>query len=96
MRIAKVVPLFLIVVLSYYAIQKLGTTDVNYDIPNEIDLLSHIEFLSGTLVLWIIPVEIQFYFIFNFSMVSMGETTMSIVYLSRDISYISNMRFFTI
>lgn len=65
-RVARVVPLFLLVVFCSYLLQKFGITNVLYDIPNEESLFSHIALLSGTSVLWTIPAEIQFYLIFVF------------------------------
>ena len=65
-RIARVIPLYLVVVLCSYLLQKLGIIGVLYDIPNKESLFSHIALLSGTSVLWTIPTEIQFYLVFVF------------------------------
>ena len=65
-RVARVVPLFLFVVLCSYFLQASGITGILYDIPNKESLFSHIALLSGTSVLWTIPVEIHFYLIFIF------------------------------
>ncbi len=63
-RAARVLPLFLIVVLSSYLLIKMGVTGVLYNIPSNESLISHFLLLSGTSVLWTIPAEIQFYLIF--------------------------------
>ena len=65
-RVARVVPLFLVVVLASYAFHEPGVWGVLYPIPDELVLISHLSFLSGVSVLWTIPVEIQFYFLFVF------------------------------
>ncbi len=65
-RVARVVPLFLLVVMCSYLLQKFGIVGILYDIPNKEVLFSHIALLSGTSVLWTIPAEIQFYVIFIF------------------------------
>lgn len=62
-RIARVVPLFLVIVLSSYMLTISGST-LLYDIPDVNSLISHLLFLYGDSVLWSIPPEIQFYFIF--------------------------------
>ncbi len=63
-RLARVMPLFLIVVILSYILQQAGVTGVLYDIGGEKVLFSHITLLFGTSVLWTIPPEIQFYTIF--------------------------------
>jgi peptidoglycan/LPS O-acetylase OafA/YrhL len=65
-RIARIVPLFLIVVLSSYLLQKIGFTGILYNISDKEALLSHLLLLSGTSVLWTIPAEMQFYILFVF------------------------------
>lgn len=62
-RIARVVPLFLVIVLSSYMLTISGSA-LLYDIPDINALISHLLFLYGDSVLWSIPPEIQFYFIF--------------------------------
>jgi peptidoglycan/LPS O-acetylase OafA/YrhL len=63
-RIARVVPLFLIIVVSSYVLNLLGISGIFYDIPNKVRFLLHAGFIWGTAVLWTIPVEIQFYAMF--------------------------------
>lgn len=65
-RVARVVPLFLIVVVASFLLQKTGVRGVLYNIPNGESLVSHLLLLSGTSVLWTIPAEIQFYVLFLF------------------------------
>lgn len=65
-RVARVVPLFLLVVLCSYLVKTSGFNNVLYDIPNKESLFSHLALLSGHSVLWTIPVEIQFYLVFVF------------------------------
>ena len=65
-RFARVIPLFLIVVICSYTLQKLDIIGVLYKIQDEASLLSHLIFLSGEYVLWTIPTEIQFYVLFIF------------------------------
>jgi peptidoglycan/LPS O-acetylase OafA/YrhL len=65
-RVARVVPLFLLVVLFSYILQTNGIKRVLYNIPDTSSLISHIALLSGISVLWTIPPEIQFYALFIF------------------------------
>ncbi|WP_033092959.1 acyltransferase family protein [Colwellia psychrerythraea] len=62
-RAARVVPLYLIVVLSSYLVS-LGDYNSLYNISNYNALIGHLLFVYGESVLWSIPPEIQFYFIF--------------------------------
>lgn len=63
-RIARVLPLYFLVVLFSFVLSKAGVVGVLYHIPDGPSLLSHLAFLSGEYVLWTIPVEIQFYLLF--------------------------------
>lgn len=66
-RIARVLPLFLIVVVLSYLFKKMPFQAIHqivYGIPHFFSLLSHVMLFSGTSVLWTIPPEIQFYAIF--------------------------------
>jgi len=65
-RIARVIPLFIIVVLISYALQMLELRGYFFNIPSIPILFSHVVFLSGTSILWTIPAEIQFYILFVF------------------------------
>lgn len=65
-RIARVIPLFLFVVLMSYFFQVIGIKGVLYDIQNLKSLISNLALLSGTSVLWTIGPEIQFYIFFIF------------------------------
>lgn len=66
-RIARVLPLFLFVILASYFIYQLPFSGVQpyfYHIPDAAALISHLLLLSGTSVLWSIPPEIYFYIVF--------------------------------
>lgn len=65
-RIARVAPLFLLVVLLSFFFQRLGIKNVLYNIPDTVSLISHLALLSGDSVLWTIAPEIQFYVLFVF------------------------------
>lgn len=62
-RVGRVVPLYFVVVLCSYCLTMVSS-DVLYEITDYYALLGHLLFLSGESVLWSIPPEIQFYFIF--------------------------------
>lgn len=55
-RVARVVPLYLMVVATAFGLGLYGVTQAN--------LIEHLLFLRGTGVLWTIPVEVQFYALF--------------------------------
>ena len=63
-RMARVVPLYCLVVLSSWALYQLGFTDILYFIPGIKAVLAHLLMLWGVSVLWTIPPEIQFYVLF--------------------------------
>lgn len=66
-RIARVIPLFLFVILASYFIYQLPLSGVQpyvYQIPEAATLTSHLLLLTGTSVLWSIPPEIFFYIAF--------------------------------
>ena len=66
-RIARVIPLFLFLVLLSFGLSNLAPPEVSkifYDIPDASSLISHLLLLSGTSVLWTIPPEIHFYVVF--------------------------------
>jgi len=63
-RIARVIPLFVLVVLISYFLHIAGLGGVFYDIGTKKALLSHLLMLSGVSVLWTIPPEVQFYVMF--------------------------------
>jgi peptidoglycan/LPS O-acetylase OafA/YrhL len=66
-RVARVVPLFLVVVIAPYLLSLIAPSSVNsyfYGITNIPALLSHLFLLSGWDVLWTIPIEIHFYVLF--------------------------------
>lgn len=63
-RIARVVPLFVLVVLLSYMLWSMGLRDILYPIKTIKSVLSHLLLLSGVSVLWTIPPEIQFYILF--------------------------------
>lgn len=62
-RFGRVVPLYLLVVFGSYTLSITGN-DYLYNIANLDVLLGHLLFLYGESVLWSIPPEIQFYFLF--------------------------------
>ena len=66
-RIARVIPLFLFVILLSYIIHQLpflGVQQYFYAISDTGSLASHLLLLSGASVLWSIPPEIYFYIVF--------------------------------
>jgi len=63
-RFARVVPLFVVVVLLSWLLPKLGVSGIFYDIKDGWSLLAHFLLLNGNSVLWTIPPEIQFYGLF--------------------------------
>lgn len=66
-RIARVIPLFLFVILVSFIVYQLpilGVQPYFYTIPDTASLASHLLLLSGTSVLWSIPPEIYFYIVF--------------------------------
>ena len=63
-RAARVLPLFLLIVVLSYLAQGTSAQDVMYDIPTVNSLLSHLLLLNGVSVLWTIAPEVQFYVIF--------------------------------
>lgn len=63
-RFARVVPLYVVVVVSSWLLIQLGFSDVLYPIPGWKALLMHLLLLRGVGVLWTIPPEIQFYLLF--------------------------------
>ena len=67
-RAGRVLPLFVLVVLGSYALVKLPIPWISesvYQIPDLKSLVSHVLLLYGVQVLWTIPTEIHFYFIFG-------------------------------
>ncbi|OHU84915.1 MULTISPECIES: acyltransferase family protein [Pseudoalteromonas] len=62
-RAGRVLPLYLLVVLCSFFLTQAGNTSL-YEIPDVNNLLGHLLFLYGESVLWSIPPEIQFYFVF--------------------------------
>jgi peptidoglycan/LPS O-acetylase OafA/YrhL len=74
-RVARVVPLYLLVVIASFAWRW------PYRIPGVPELASHRLFLSGTNVLWTIPTEIQFYVAFALCWYFLRGRTMAIVLL---------------
>lgn len=65
-RVARIFPLYFIVVIVSYLFQffKLPFRDILFPIVSKSELLLNLLFIQGTSVLWTIPKEIQFYFIF--------------------------------
>lgn len=65
-RVARVIPLFLLVVLISYGLINIAVFGILYNITNIYQFLAHLFFLFGTSVLWTIPAEVQFYILFVF------------------------------
>lgn len=66
-RIARVVPLFVVVVISSFVVQQTKPnvfSEFIYNINGYQSLFSHLLLLSGVSVLWTIPPEIMFYLLF--------------------------------
>ncbi len=63
-RFSRVVPLFVIVVVTSFALHQLGVTKIFYFIPTVKFMTAHLLFLNGVDVLWTIPPEIHFYILF--------------------------------
>lgn len=63
-RLARVLPLFVFVVLLSFLSQQIFSNGVFYKILDVNSLISHLFLLSGVSVLWTIPTEIQFYILF--------------------------------
>ena len=64
-RAARVIPLYLIIVVTSYLFYGRFSLIKIYAIDNN-NILEHLLFWRGESVLWTIPVEVQFYFIFPF------------------------------
>ncbi len=62
-RIARVVPLFLLVVFASYLLHAFSLPGL-YDITHSEAVLGHLLFLYGDSVLWTIPAEVHFYLLF--------------------------------
>lgn len=62
-RAGRVLPLYIVVVAASYGLSVAGNETL-YNIPDVSALIGHLLFLYGDSVLWSIPPEIQFYFIF--------------------------------
>ena len=63
-RVARVVPLFLLVALGSYFVHRIGPQGLLYNFRTLGELGSHLLLLKGKSVLWTIPTEIHFYVIF--------------------------------
>jgi peptidoglycan/LPS O-acetylase OafA/YrhL len=62
-RVGRVLPLYLVIVFCSYLLTQSGY-DILYNIHDFNTLIGHLLFLQGESVLWSIPPEIQFYFLF--------------------------------
>lgn len=60
-RVARVVPLFALVIAVSAVLPRVGVTGVFFDLPNRALLTSHVFLLSGKNILWTIPTELHFY-----------------------------------
>ncbi|MEM9090562.1 MAG: acyltransferase [Cyanobacteria bacterium P01_F01_bin.53] len=63
-RVARVVPLFVGIVLVSYFMPLFGIKHIFYHIPDATSLISHLGLLHGNSVLWTVSTEIQFYALF--------------------------------
>ncbi len=66
-RIARVIPLYLVVVIASFLISHLASKpyrNLLYGIDKPSELVAHLLFLRGESVLWTIPAEIHFYALF--------------------------------
>jgi peptidoglycan/LPS O-acetylase OafA/YrhL len=64
-RIARVIPLYIVVVLASYAMLSIqGYAWPLFRVTND-NVLNHLFFIKGESVLWTIPAEVQFYFLFS-------------------------------
>ena len=81
-RIARVVPLFLFVILVSFIVHQLPLLGVQryfYTIPDAASLASHLLLLSGSSVLWSIPPELYFYVVFACLWIGRGKLGRAIV-----------------
>jgi len=62
-RVGRVIPLYVVIVFSSYFLTQ-NNYDILYNIPDLNMLVGHLTFTYGESVLWSIPPEIQFYFLF--------------------------------
>ena len=63
-RFARVVPLYLLIVLLSYALHRAGIHNVLYKMPSSEMLIAHLLTIKGISVLWTIGPELQFYVVF--------------------------------
>lgn len=63
-RIARVMPLFAIVLAASTVLPRIGLDGVFYDLSTRAQVISHMLLLSGKSILWTIPTELQFYVVF--------------------------------
>jgi peptidoglycan/LPS O-acetylase OafA/YrhL len=63
-RVARVMPLYFLVILVSYLLYILGIEEIFYSIESLADLFSQLFMLSGKSVLWAISVQIHFYVFF--------------------------------
>ncbi|MEW5938942.1 MAG: acyltransferase [Chloroflexota bacterium] len=63
-RGARVMPLFVVIVLVSYLLHRSGITGILYEIPTVKIALANLLLFSGTAVMWTIPTEIHYYAIF--------------------------------
>lgn len=78
-RIARVVPLFAVVVGLSALLPRIGITGVFYDLPTRAQVVSHVLLLSGKNILWTIPTELHFYVVFVVLWAAFQKTPVGIV-----------------
>ena len=63
-RVARIAPLFIILVAGSYLLHIFGFKQILYKIPDLASFISHLLLMSGDSVLWTIPAEVFFYLAF--------------------------------
>lgn len=79
-RAGRVLPLYLVIVICSYVLS-LADNNFLYNIPDFNALLGHLLFIHGESVLWSIPAEIHFYFVFII-LWSLAKNRAGYIYLS--------------
>jgi peptidoglycan/LPS O-acetylase OafA/YrhL len=63
-RVARIMPLYVLVILVSYLLYILGIEEIFYSIESFVDLFSQLLMLSGKSVLWAVSVQVHFYVFF--------------------------------
>ena len=98
-RIARVIPLFLAVLVGSFILKRFDFLgQFVYEINNVIDFASHIFLLHGTSILWTIPTELHFYALFALAWICrprLGATIYIIISLIILIDFMWGFRYDT-